>query len=122
MAVVRDFRFSYNVFGLSSRPAFLDVCRSGEGAGYDTVFAADHLGNPAPFPTPVAAERLRVGSRVRGAPFWNPSLLAREIATTDVLTDGRLEVGLGAGDMKWEFDEAGIAWEPFGARVEACAR
>lgn len=35
-----------------------------------------------------------------------------EIATTDILTDGRLEVGLGAGHMKWEFDQAGIPWEP----------
>jgi len=122
VAAVRDFRFSYNVLGLGSRAEFLDICRSGERAGYDTVFAADHLGNAAPFPTLVAAaaatERLRVGTLVLNAPFWNPSLLAREIATTDVLTDGRLEVGLGAGHMKWEFDEAGIAWEPFGARVE----
>jgi alkanesulfonate monooxygenase SsuD/methylene tetrahydromethanopterin reductase-like flavin-dependent oxidoreductase (luciferase family) len=100
---VRDFRFSYNVFGLGTRAEFLDVCRSGERAGYDTVFAADHLGNPAPFPTLVAAaaatERLRVGTLVLNVPFWNPSLLAREIATTHVLTDGRLEVGLGAGHM-----------------------
>ena len=84
------------------------------------MFATDHLGSPAPFPTLVAAaaatERLRVGTLVLNAPFWNPSLLAREIATTDVLTDGRLELGLGAGHMKWEFDEAGIGWEPFGAQ------
>ncbi len=122
MAVVRDFRFSYNVFGLGPRAEFLESCRGGERAGYHTVFAADHLGNPAPFPALVAAaaatERLRVGTLVLNAPFWNPSLLAREIATTDVLTDGRLEVGLGAGHMKWEFDEAGIAWEPFGTRVD----
>lgn len=52
---------------------------------------------------------------VLNAPFWNPSLLAREVATTDVLTGGRLELGLGAGHMKWEFDHAEIAWEPFGA-------
>jgi hypothetical protein len=44
--------------------------------------------------------------------------LAREVATTDVLTGGRLPLGLGAGHLKWEFDEAGIAWEPFGARVQ----
>jgi alkanesulfonate monooxygenase SsuD/methylene tetrahydromethanopterin reductase-like flavin-dependent oxidoreductase (luciferase family) len=49
--------------------------------------------------------------------FWNPALLAREIATTDILTGGRLKVGLGAGHMKAEFDEAGIAWEPFGTRA-----
>jgi probable F420-dependent oxidoreductase len=59
-----------------------------------------------------------VGTLVLNVPFWNPALLAREIATTDILTDGRLEVGLGAGHMKWEFDKAGIDWEPFGARAD----
>jgi len=49
---------------------------------------------------------------VLNVPFWNPALLAREIATTDILTDGRLELGLGSGHMKWEFDEARIAWQP----------
>jgi probable F420-dependent oxidoreductase len=86
------------------------------------VFAADHLGIPAPFPLLVAAaeatERLRVGTLVLNAPFWNPTLLAREVATTDFLTDGRLELGLGAGHMKWEFDMAAIPWRPFDARVE----
>lgn len=38
-----------------------------------------------------------------------------------MLTGGRLELGLGAGHMKWEFDEAGVGWEPFGARVERLA-
>jgi probable F420-dependent oxidoreductase len=120
--VVRDFRFSFNVFGLTTRQAFVDTCREGERYGYDTIFAADHLGMPAPFPLLVAAaeatERMRVGVLVLNVAFWNPALLAREVATTDVLTDGRLEVGLGAGHMKWEFDEAGIGWQPFAARAE----
>jgi probable F420-dependent oxidoreductase len=117
-----DFRFSYNIFGLESSAAFAETCRRAERHGYDTVFAADHLGVASPFPTLVAAaqatERLKVGTLVLNAPFWSPALLAREIATTDVLTGGRLEVGLGAGHMKWEFDEAGIEWEPFGKRAE----
>src|SRR4051812_34591151 len=117
-----DFRFSFNVFGIDSREAFAATCRSGEGYGYDTVFAADHLGIPAPFPLLVAAadatERMHAGTLVLNAPFWNPALLAREIATTDILTGGRLELGLGSGHMKGEFDEAGIAWEPFGARAD----
>jgi alkanesulfonate monooxygenase SsuD/methylene tetrahydromethanopterin reductase-like flavin-dependent oxidoreductase (luciferase family) len=79
------------------------------------VFAADHLGIPAPFPLLVAAadatERMRVGTLVLNAPFWNPALLAREVATTDILTGGRLELGLGAGHTKWEFDAAGIEWQ-----------
>lgn len=117
-----DFRFSFNTFGIGSREEFAETCRRGEGYGYDTMFAADHLGLPAPFPTLVAAagatERLTVGTLVLNAPFWNPALLAREVATTDLLTDGRLELGLGAGHMKWEFDEAGIEWEAFGDRAD----
>jgi probable F420-dependent oxidoreductase len=65
-----------------------------------------------------ATSRLRFGTLVLNVPFWNPALLAREIVTADVLTGGRLEVGLGSGHMKWEFDEAGIAWEGFGARAD----
>jgi probable F420-dependent oxidoreductase len=118
---MRDFRFSSNVFSVVSRDAFVDRCRQAERFGYDTVFAPDHLGAPAPFPVLVAAaqatQRLRVGTLVLNVPFWNPALLAREVATTDILTDGRLELGLGAGHMKSEFDEAGIAWEPFGTRA-----
>ncbi|MGH4024695.1 MAG: LLM class F420-dependent oxidoreductase [Pseudonocardiaceae bacterium] len=120
---MRDFRFSFNVRGVENRETFEQRCRSAQQQGYDTVFAADHLGLPAPFPLLVAAsaatERLRVGTLVLNAAFWNPALLAREVATTDVLTGGRLEVGLGAGHMKWEFDEAGIDWQPFGTRAEA---
>jgi probable F420-dependent oxidoreductase len=114
---VRDFRFSFNVFGIPSREALQERCRRAESAGFHTVFAPDHLGAPAPFPVLQAAadatEHLRVGTLVLNAPFWNPALLAR----VDILSDGRLELGLGSGHMKSEFDTAGIPWEPFGARA-----
>lgn len=117
-----EFRFSVNIFEIGSPPAFARRCRAVEDAGYDAVYAADHLGVPAPFPVLVAAaaatERLRVGTMVLNAGFWNPTLLAREIATTDALTGGRLEVGLGAGHMKWEFEAAGIDWERFDERAD----
>src|SRR5690606_17398705 len=45
-------------------------------------------------------------------------LLAREASTADILSGGRLELGLGAGHMKWEFDEAGIPWRPFSERAD----
>jgi len=116
-----SFRFSSNIFGLKSRDEFVATCRRAENYGYDTIFAADHLGHAAPFQAAVAAaaatERLRVGTLVVNVPFWNPALLAREIATADILTGGRLEVGLGSGHMKWEFDEAGIPWESHGPRA-----
>lgn len=118
---MREFRFSTNVFGFESGPEFLARCRRVEELGYDVLFAADHLGIPAPFPTLVAVaaatERLRVGTAVLNGEFWNPALLAREVATTDLLTGGRLDLGLGAGHMKWEFDEAGIEWRPLRERT-----
>jgi probable F420-dependent oxidoreductase len=119
---MREFRFSFNVFGITTRQAFVDECREAEQYGYDTVFSADHLGIPAPFPLLVAAaeatQRLRIGTLVLNVPFWNPALLAREVATTDILTDGRLELGLGSGHMKWEFDAAGIGWQGPAARAD----
>jgi len=115
-----EFRFSFNI-NLTTSQALVDECREAEGYGYDTVFAADHLGIPAPFPLLVAAaeatQRLRVGTLVLNVPFWNPALLAREVATADILTGGRLELGLGSGHMKWEFDEAGIDWVGPAARA-----
>ncbi|ETW23790.1 TIGR03621 family F420-dependent LLM class oxidoreductase [Mycobacterium gastri] len=115
------FRFSFNVFAIDSLQRFISTCRRAEKYGYDTVFAADHLGVPAPFPTLIAAaaatERLRVGTLVLNTGFWNPTLLARDIATTDVLTNGRLDVGLGSGHMKWEYDEANVAFDSFAARA-----
>jgi probable F420-dependent oxidoreductase len=122
LTAVSDFRFSFNIFGVQSHDAFVAKCRRAESYGYDTVFACDHLGTPAPFPLLVVAaqatEQLRVGTLVLNVPFWNPALLAREVATTDILTGGRLEIGLGAGHMKWEFDAAGIVWEPLATRAD----
>jgi probable F420-dependent oxidoreductase len=123
---MRDFRFSFNIFGITTSEAFTAECQEAEQYGYDTVFAADHLGIPAPFQLLVAAagatQRLRVGTLVLNAAFWNPALLAREVATADILTGGRLELGLGSGHMKWEFDEAGIGWQGAAARAAALER
>jgi probable F420-dependent oxidoreductase len=120
---MHEFRFSFNVRDITSREAFTAECREAEELGYDTVFMPDHLGTSAPFPALVAAaeatQRMRVGTLVLNVPFWNPALLAREVVTTDVLTDGRLELGLGSGHMKWEFDEAGIGWQGPAGRAAA---
>lgn len=116
-----EFRFSHGLMSYESYDAVAAECRRAERDGYDAVYAADHLGIPAPFPLLVAAaqatERLRVGTLVLNTEFWNPALLAREAATADILTGGRLELGLGAGHMKWEMDAAGIPWRPLGERA-----
>jgi probable F420-dependent oxidoreductase len=120
---MRSFRFGFNLRTIHSRDSLTAKCRTAERYGYDVILVPDHLGRnrPAPFPMLVAAadatERLRVGTLVLNIGFWNPSLLAREAATTDQLSGGRLELGLGAGHMKSEFDAAGIAWQPLGERT-----
>ena len=122
---MRPFRFSCNVFGFRSGQEFVRYCQDAERYGYHTLFTADHLGSPSPFPPLVLAaqvtEHLRVGTMVLNVPFWNAHLLAREVITADVLTGGRLELGVGAGHMKWEFDQAGLPWRPLPERIAQVA-
>jgi probable F420-dependent oxidoreductase len=120
------FRFGVNLVTPADHDEWVKKCRRVEELGYDVLLIADHLGMPAPFPSLVLAaevtERPRVGTFVLNAAFWNPAVLAREVATTDQLTGGRLELGLGAGYVKAEFEAAGLPWETPGARVEHLER
>src|SRR2546422_11529220 len=68
-----------------------------------------------------ATTRLRVGTNVLNNDLRHPVLLAREAATIDMLTDGRLELGLGAGYMRIEYDQAGLRFDRGGIRVERLA-
>jgi len=63
------------------------------------------------------SERLRLRTYVLNAGLWIPALLARDAATLDLLSDGRLELGLGAGSAPDEFDEAGLPWRPARERI-----
>jgi probable F420-dependent oxidoreductase len=118
----RAFRFGLNTREIDDREQFVERCRWAERSGFDTLHLPDHLQAPSPFPVMMAAadatERLRVGTLVLNIGFWNPALLAREVASVDRLSGGRLELGLGAGHMKSEFDQAGIEWEPVGKRTD----
>ena len=98
---MRRFRFGCNVRTIRSRDALRRTCGDAERRGYDVLLIPDHLGRNRPAPCPMivaiaeATDRVRVGPFVLNVGFWNPSMLAREMATTDQLTDGRLELGLG---------------------------
>lgn len=104
-----------------SRRAWIAKCRRAEAQGYDVVGVADHLGLPAPFPSIVlgaeATERVRLNTFVLNTPFYNPVLLARDVAGVDQFTDGRVELGLGAGYVQAEFEAAGIPFGTGGQRV-----
>ncbi|MGH3389165.1 MAG: LLM class F420-dependent oxidoreductase [Actinomadura sp.] len=120
------FRLGVNLVAPADRDEWVRKCRRAEALGYDVLLVPDHLEMPAPFPSLVLAaevtERPRVGTFVLNAAFWNPVLLAREVASTARLTDGRLELGLGAGYVRAEFEEAGLPWESPGARVDHLER
>ncbi|HET6950648.1 MAG TPA: TIGR03621 family F420-dependent LLM class oxidoreductase [Acidimicrobiales bacterium] len=109
----------------ASRAEWRDRVRRIDGQGHDVLLTADHLGLWPPLPPLVAAaevsDRLRFGTQVLNAEFWNPVLLAREAAAVDVLTGGRLELGFGAGHDAAEFAAAGIAYDPPAERVARLA-
>jgi alkanesulfonate monooxygenase SsuD/methylene tetrahydromethanopterin reductase-like flavin-dependent oxidoreductase (luciferase family) len=108
-----------------SRAAWLERVDRVEQDGYDVLLVPDHLGIWPPFSPLVAAaevtDRLRFGTQVLNVEFWNPVLLAREAAAVDVLTDGRLELGFGAGHAEDEFSAVGIRYPSGGERVDHLA-
>ena len=119
--VSRDFRFGVGVWGAKSRNRFVETARRFEGFGFDVYNVADHLGGAAPFPMLAAAaqvtSRIRLGTYVLNAAFYSPALLARDAADVDLLSDGRLDLGLGAGYVREEFEAAEIPFPSAGQRV-----
>ncbi len=132
----RPFRFATQSFEAASRQAWLDTARSAEDLGYTTLFTTDHYFGPgeisdssghrpvdvAPIAAMMAAADattdLRVGCRVFGVDFHHPVVLAKELATVDFLTGGRLEVGLGAGWTAAEYEGLGVTMDRPGVRIE----
>ena len=120
---MKPFRFGVSVRSARSWAEWADKARKLEDLGYSVLAVPDHLTDLlAPMPALVGAaaatKRLRVGTMVLNNDFRHPVLTAREGATLDFLTDGRLELGLGAGHMKSEYDQAGLAFDPGATRVE----
>jgi probable F420-dependent oxidoreductase len=97
-----------------------------ERLGYDTLVMPDHFGArlaiaPALVLAAQATSRLRLGSLVYDNDFRHPALLAQEVATIDLLTDGRFDFGIGAGWLKAEYDAAGLPFDAGRIRVERLA-
>jgi probable F420-dependent oxidoreductase len=122
----------------------LEICRRAEAAGFESIWGGEHVVLPdsigsrypytadgkipaepdTPIPDPLiwlafaaaAAPKLRLGTCILIVPQRNPLVLAKELATLDQLSGGRVELGLGVGWLKEEFDALGVAWERRGAR------
>jgi probable F420-dependent oxidoreductase len=124
----RKFRFAAQ---LSKAPdgtaaSWADQARKAEDIGYSTLLMPDHFGDQlAPVPALMAAADAtstpRVGTLVFDNDYRHPVVLAKEAATLDVLSGGRLELGLGAGWMRTDYEESGIAYDPPGVRVDRFA-
>ncbi|MGH7781624.1 MAG: LLM class F420-dependent oxidoreductase [Candidatus Binataceae bacterium] len=133
----------FGLFGINNGPCALPktaaaVSRAAEQAGFESLWTGEHVILPDPQvpPSPVAAdwpmldpaialafiaahtERIRLGTGIIILPQRNPVVLAKELATTDVLSNGRLIFGIGVGYLKPEFDAIGAPFDHKGARSE----
>ncbi len=122
----------------------MDLCRRAEAAGFESLWGGEHVVLPStieskypytadgkipaepdtPIPDPLiwlafaaaAAPTIRLGTCILIVPQRNPLVLAKELATLDRLSGGRVELGLGVGWLKEEFEALGVPWERRGAR------
>lgn len=102
------------------------LARRVDAAGFATLYVPDHPGScPAPFVALAAAaavtERVALGTCVVNAGLWEPIVLASEVATLDLLSDGRAVLGLGAGHTPAEWEAVGRTIPPPGERVDRLA-
>jgi probable F420-dependent oxidoreductase len=123
MAHPHTFRFGVQLSTAPSGTDWSAMARRAEDLGYSTLFLPDHFGDQlAPIPAMMAAADattdLRIGSLVLDNDFKHPVVLAKEAASIDVLSGGRLELGLGAGWMNTDYEQSGIPKDAAGVRVD----
>jgi probable F420-dependent oxidoreductase len=123
MTTQRPFRFGVQASTAADAAAWRALARKVESLGYSTLTMPDHFDHQlAPVPALMAAaeatETLRVGALVWDNDYRHPVVLAKELATIDVLSGGRLEIGLGAGWMATDYARSGIAYDSNKVRVD----
>lgn len=120
---MRPFRFGLTAGWVASGDAWRVMAQRAESLGYDVLLVPDHLTSQlSPVPALAAAaavtSHLRIGSYVFANDFRHPLLLAREAATLDALSGGRLEFGIGAGWRVRDYTQLGIPYDPAGRRID----
>ncbi|MBA2454593.1 MAG: TIGR03621 family F420-dependent LLM class oxidoreductase [Chloroflexia bacterium] len=120
----RPFRFGVQVAQASSGQEWQETARKVEANGYDRLLLPDHIVGgqlafgPALMLAAAATTTLRVGTLTLDNDFRHPALVASEAATLDFLSDGRFELGIGAGWMLEDYEKSGIPFDPPGVRVK----
>ena len=128
----RPFRFGLVAYdGPGDVHRWRELARRAEGLGYSTLLMGDHVveflpfGGSAPMlalaDAAAATTTLRVGTAMLANDYRHPALVAREAATLDVLSNGRFELGIGAGWLRSDYETLGIAYDPASTRVDRLA-
>ena len=122
------FRFGVVNEQMKAPAAWFDHVRRVEALGYATFLLRDHFvpdffgDQYAPLPALMAAagvtSTLRLGTMVIDNDYRHPLLLAKEMATLDCLSGGRAELGIGAGWLRTEYEQAGLAFDRAGVRID----
>jgi probable F420-dependent oxidoreductase len=120
---MRTFRFAVTASHAGSGEAWVALARRAEELGYGALLVPDHLSQQlspiAAIATAAAATTtLRVGGFVFANDFRHPLMLAREAATLDLLSNGRLELGLGAGWRTSDYRQLGMPYDAPGRRID----
>ena len=127
MPHAKPFRFGVIAEHTTTREAWVALARRSEELGYSTLLIRDHFvpddfGDQfAPLAAMMSAadatSTLRIGTMVIDSDFRHPVILAKEAATIDLLSGGRLELGIGAGWLANEYEKSGIPYDPAGIRI-----
>jgi probable F420-dependent oxidoreductase len=123
MSTQRSFRFGVQASKAADATTWSTLARTVESLGYSTLTMPDHFSDQfAPVPALMAAadatETLRVGALVWDNDYRHPVVLAKELATLDVLSSGRLEIGIGAGWLATDYAQSGITYDSSKVRVD----
>jgi len=123
MAAQRKFRFGAQVYWAPNAAAWTEKVRKVADLGYSTLLMPDHfdqtLGPLVSLTTAaLTVPRLRIGTLVLDNDFRHPVELAKELATLDLISEGRLELGLGAGWMLSDYEQSGIPYDPPQTRID----
>ncbi|MFV2038797.1 MAG: TIGR03621 family F420-dependent LLM class oxidoreductase [Acidimicrobiales bacterium] len=121
--MVHPFRFGIQLTGPAPGLTWGDTARKLEDTGWSTLVMPDHFGDqlavaPALAVAAEATTSLRLGALVFGNDYRHPVVLAKDMATLDVVSEGRMELGLGAGWMRTDYDQAGMSYDRPGQRIE----
>ena len=132
----RPFRFGVQSYSATSPQDWRDQAKRAEDLGFSTFSVADHVIGPGPALAatnhPVqdvaaipamavaieATETISVGARVFCVDYRQPVMFAKELATLDFFSGGRLELGLGAGWLQGEYEAMGVPWDRAGVRLD----